>query len=145
MPCVGYFWADKPPADWVPLGALKDFPTDETRLVTFDNPLRQPWDGITAQTGVYVRYQGPDERRAGAVPGLGRQLRPPGLPGVVVSAVGFVHVSLPRRRLLRQRRTGSGPPPRGLFHCVWRVQRRTSWKFRPRIIRRCKTRLSKPA
>ena len=48
-------------------------------------------------------------RRRHTVPGAGRQLRPPGLPGRVVSAVGPVHVPLSRRRLLRQRRTRLGP------------------------------------
>ena len=92
--------------NWVPLGPVEDFPPDETRLVTFDNPLRQPWDGMTAHTGVYVRYEGEGRAtRQGPVPGPGHQLRPPGLPGVVVPAVGPVHVPLPRRRLLRQRRT----------------------------------------
>ena len=47
----------KRPVEWVPLGSVSDFPADETRLVTFDNPIRQPWDGMTAHIGVYVRRQ----------------------------------------------------------------------------------------
>src|SRR4051794_9460838 len=49
---------------WVPLGKVStdNFPLDETRMVTFPTPLRQPWDGIAAQTGVYVRYEGPDDK-----------------------------------------------------------------------------------
>ena len=29
-------------------------------MVTFNNPLRQPWDGMTAHTGVFVCYLGKD-------------------------------------------------------------------------------------
>src|SRR5262245_20954809 len=43
---------------WVDLGSAKDFPLQETRRVTFDNPLRTPWDGVTAMTEVFVRYEG---------------------------------------------------------------------------------------
>ena len=31
-------------------------------MVTFRNPIRQPWDGMVANTGVYVRYEGRDEK-----------------------------------------------------------------------------------
>src|SRR5437870_2856637 len=45
---------------WVNLGPLSKFPLQETRLETFENPLRQPWDGMAAHTGVYVRNLGKD-------------------------------------------------------------------------------------
>src|SRR5262249_20756760 len=65
VPFVGYiFGARKSPADWHPLGPIADFPQDETRRVTFDNPIRQPWDGMVAHTAVYVRYQGRDTQEA---------------------------------------------------------------------------------
>src|SRR5262245_11498325 len=63
VPLVGFFLGalrKKGPEKWVPLGSAASFPPDETRLVTFDNPLRQPWDGMTANTGVFVRSQGRD-------------------------------------------------------------------------------------
>src|SRR5437660_1581784 len=61
-PIVGFiFGVKKKPEDlWVPLGPLKDFPVDTTRMVTFETPLRQPWDGIAARGGVFVRYEGKD-------------------------------------------------------------------------------------
>ena len=40
------------------LGPPSDFPLDETRLATFQNPLGQPWDGMAAHMGVYVRNLG---------------------------------------------------------------------------------------
>ena len=45
---------------WIALGNVGEFPINETRRVTFDNPLRQPWDGMVAYTAVYVRYEGKD-------------------------------------------------------------------------------------
>jgi Rieske Fe-S protein len=62
IPLVGYLLGErKRPVDWVPLGPVGSFSPDETRLVTFDNPIRQPWDGLSAHTGVYVRYEGKDD------------------------------------------------------------------------------------
>jgi len=57
IPFVGYLiGARKRRTDlWVKLGPVSEFPVEETRLKTFENPLRQPWDGMTANTGVYVR------------------------------------------------------------------------------------------
>ena len=58
LPFVGYLLgARKAPVKWVPLGPVTDFPLNQTRLVTFDNPIRQPWDGMVARTGVYVRHE----------------------------------------------------------------------------------------
>jgi menaquinol-cytochrome c reductase iron-sulfur subunit len=123
IPCFGYFLgARKPPVSWVKLGPVKDFAQGETRMVTFDNPLRQPWDGMTAETGVYVRYQGADE---------------PDEKQFLVLAVNCAHLGcpvswFPQSGLFMCPCHGgvyysngaraSGPPPRGLFHCVWRVR-----------------------
>src|SRR5580658_23890 len=62
IPFVGFLirtpkWAPQ----WVTLGPVEKFPKGETRMITFDNPIRQPWDGITAHTGVYVRFEGEDK------------------------------------------------------------------------------------
>jgi Rieske Fe-S protein len=58
VPFIGYlFGARQAPVDWVPLGPVEDFPENETRLVTFDSPLRRSWDGMVAHTGVYVRRE----------------------------------------------------------------------------------------
>src|SRR5258708_3486873 len=63
VPFVGYLLgARKAPVKWVPLGPVTSFPLNQTRLVDFDNPIRQPWDGMVARTGVYVRYEGEDKK-----------------------------------------------------------------------------------
>src|SRR5262245_33539552 len=56
LPIVGYILGTKSRSvHWIDLGSVDDFAAGETRLVTFANPLSQPWDGMTAHTGVYVR------------------------------------------------------------------------------------------
>src|SRR4051812_19951658 len=63
VPFVGYLLGPlrrkEPP--WQPLGPIGKFPLNETVLATFDSPLRQPWDGRAAHTGVYVRYLGQED------------------------------------------------------------------------------------
>ena len=63
LPFVGYILGEKRrPEDWVDLGLVGDFREGETRLVTFDNPIRQPWDGMVAHTGVYVRRESGEDK-----------------------------------------------------------------------------------
>ena len=78
---------------------------------------------------------------AGPVPGAGRQLRSPGLPGLVVSAVGPVHVPLPWRRLLRQRRAGLGSAAARTLPLRVASPRRAARGPGPALSRPCKTRL----
>ena len=122
VPLVGFiFGVKKHKPEWVDVGAVKDFPTGETRMVTFDTPLQQPWDGMAAHTGVYVRYQGKD--------GEGHHK-------FLIFAVNCAHLGcpvswFPQSGLFMCPCHGgvyyengdraSGPPPRGLFPCVWRV------------------------
>jgi Rieske Fe-S protein len=40
---------------WVALGKLEQFPTGETRLATYRNPVVNPWDGDTADIACWVR------------------------------------------------------------------------------------------
>jgi len=122
-PLAQYFlgtWVQR--ESWVKLGALDSFSLDVTRMVTFDSPLSQPWDGKTAHTGVYVRYLGPDDKQQ---------------PQFLVLAVNCAHLGCPVTWFPQSElfmcpchggvyyATGeraSGPPPRGLFRCVWRVR-----------------------
>jgi Rieske Fe-S protein len=121
IPFVGYlFGARKAPVEWQPLGPVTDFPQNQTRLVTFDNPIRQPWDGLAAHTGVYVRYGGRDE--------TGHKF--------LVLAVNCAHLGCPVEWFQESGlfmcpchggvyyasgERAAGPPPRGLYPCVYRV------------------------
>jgi Rieske Fe-S protein len=123
VPLVGYVAGAlrRRPPQWVRLGPVADFPVGQTRLVTFDNAYRQPWDGMTAHTGVYVRYRGKDAS---------------GADDFLVFAVNCAHLGCPVEWFpqsglfmcpchggvyYEDGSRASGPPPRGLFHCPWRV------------------------
>jgi len=121
IPFIGYLLgARKAPVKWWPLGPVTDFPQGQTRLVTFDNPIRQPWDGLVAHTGVFVRYQGREE--------TGHRF--------LVLAVNCAHLGCPVEWFpasglfmcpchggvyYADGERASGPPPRGLYHVVYRV------------------------
>jgi len=122
VPLVGFVIGDRRRKTlWVDLGPIADFALDETRLVAFVNPLEQPWDGITAKTEVFVRNQGEQD----------------GKPRFMVLSVNCAHLGcpvtwFPQSELFMCPCHGgvyysdgshaSGPPPRGMFHCEWRVQ-----------------------
>jgi Rieske Fe-S protein len=129
IPFIGYlFGARRAPVDWVLLGPVSDFPQNETRLVTFDNPIRRPWDGMVAFTGVYVRYEGTDENEASEA----RRQK------FLVLAVNCAHLGCPVEWFAESGLFmcpchggvyyangdhASGPPPRGLYPFVYRVTR----------------------
>src|SRR5215813_11168558 len=43
-------------ASWISLGTVDKFPTGETRLATYRNPISNPWDGQTADIACWVRH-----------------------------------------------------------------------------------------
>jgi Rieske Fe-S protein len=127
IPFVGYlFGTRKGEVDWVTLGPVKEFPLSQTRQVTFDNPLRQPWDGMVGRTSVFVRNEGSNEKNADA----SKQ------PQFLVLAANCAHLGCPVEWFQESGlfmcpchggvyyangERASGPPPRGLYHCVYRV------------------------
>ena len=129
IPLLGYlFGARKAAVHWLVLGPITDFALNQTRLMTFENPLRQPWSGIVARTGVYVRYEGQDEN---ATDEAKRHQ-------FLVLAVNCAHLGcavewFPEAGLFlcpchggvyySTGERASGPPPRGLYPCVYRVTR----------------------
>ena len=123
IPFVGYLFGTRSgQIEWVTLGPIKDFPPNQTRQVTFDNPLRQPWDGIVGRTSVFVRNEG--------FANEGKQ------PQFLVLAANCAHLGCPVEWFqesglfmcpchggvyFANGERASGPPPRGLYHCVYRV------------------------
>ncbi len=111
--------------DWVSLGEVKDFPENETRLAIIpadENPLAQPWDGMSAKTGVYVRNlgRGADYKQ-----------------NFQVFAINCTHLGCPVEWFpqsglfmcpchggvyYENGDRASGPPPRGLYQIDWRIQ-----------------------
>ena len=101
---------------WIPLGPVKDFPLGETRLATFVNPFRRPWDGETAGVACYVRHV------------AARQFQ--------VFAVNCAHLGCPVRWFPQSQlfmcpchggvyyadgARASGPPERGLFTYDYKI------------------------
>jgi menaquinol-cytochrome c reductase iron-sulfur subunit len=129
VPFVGYLLgARRAPVDWLALGPVTDFLQGQTRRVTFDNPIRQPWDGMVAHTSVYVRYQGRDEQEADEAK----------THKFLVLAVNCAHLGCPVEWFQESGlfmcpchggvyyangERASGPPPRGLYPCIYRVTR----------------------
>jgi menaquinol-cytochrome c reductase iron-sulfur subunit len=121
IPFVGYVAGiRKNPIAWVSLGSVASFPLNETRLVSFDNPLRLPWDGIVAQTGVYVRNQGPDQQDQFLV--LAMNCAHLGCPVSWFPQSGLFMCPCHGGVYYANGERASGPPPRGLFRCVWRIR-----------------------
>jgi Rieske Fe-S protein len=122
VPVVGYLvGARRAQVIWVKLGAVVDFPENETREITFDNPLRQPWDGITAQTGVFVRNLGNDANSQQQFLVLAVNCAHLGCPVSWFPQSGLFLCPCHGGVYYSNGEHASGPPPRGLFHCQWRI------------------------
>ena len=129
VPFLGYlFGARKAPVVWFPLGPVEDFAENQTRRVTFANPIRQPWDGMVANTGIYVRYEGRDENGPDETQGyrflvLAANCAHLGCPVEWFQESGLFMCPCHGGVYYANGERASGPPPRGLFPCVWRVSR----------------------
>lgn len=122
VPFVGYVFRSRAArVQWVNLGPIRDFPAGQTRMVTFDSPLRQPWDGIVAHTGVFVRYEGRDERQQERFLVFAVNCAHLGCPVSWFPQSGLFMCPCHGGVYYANGERASGPPPRGLFHCVWRV------------------------
>ena len=98
IPLIGYVMSSfvkRLPLQWTSLGPLDKFPEGTTRLATYENPYRRPWDGEAAVIPCWVR-----RRRGRGVSSLRDQLHPSGLSRALVRRVQALHVSVPWRHLL---------------------------------------------
>jgi menaquinol-cytochrome c reductase iron-sulfur subunit len=120
IPSAGYILGlRKRQVLWVPVGSTGDFPPDQTRLVTFENPIRQPWDGLASHIGVYVRRL---ENEQGKFLVLAANCAHLGCPVSWFPQSGLFMCPCHGGVYYATGERASGPPPRGLFHCVWRVR-----------------------
>jgi Rieske Fe-S protein len=120
IPFIAYLFGAlrKPPVLWQKLGPVDKFPLNETRLVTFDNPIHQPWDGMAAHIGVYVRRIGKDDFWMFAM-----NCAHLGCPVTWFSQSGLFMCPCHGGVYYENGERASGPPPRGLYHCVWRIEK----------------------
>src|SRR5689334_20852134 len=123
VPFVRYFFSpiirERRPgyASWISLGSLDEFPAGETRLATYRNPIRNAWDGETADIACWVR-------RIDAA-------------SFQVFAINCAHLWCPVRWFPQSNlfmcpchggvyysdgSHAAGPPPRGLFQYHYRIE-----------------------
>jgi Rieske Fe-S protein len=107
---------------WIELGRISEFPEGQTRLATYVNPFRVPWDGETAKVACWVR------RLRGET--------------FQVFAINCAHLGCPVRwfqesglflcpchggTYYADGQRASGPPPRGLYEYAHKVERGVLW------------------
>jgi Rieske Fe-S protein len=103
---------------WIDLGDLEQFPVGETRLASFVNPQSMPWDGATAKAACWVRRTQEQKFQIFAIncAHLGCPVRWfPQSELFMCPCHGGVYYGNGER--------ASGPPPRGLYRCVWRIRK----------------------
>ena len=107
---------------WIKLGALDNFPENQTRLATYHNPYTRPWDGNTADIPCWVRRL------------TGEKFQ--------VFAINCTHLGCPVRWFEESHlfmcpchggayyddgSQASGPPPRGLYEYEYKIEQGQLW------------------
>lgn len=125
LPLVGYVMSSfvkKMDTEMTKLGPLDKFPVGTTRLASFTNPYKRPWDGETAEIPCWVRRV--DEKQ------------------FQVFAINCTHLGCPVRwfdesklfmcpchggAFYQDGSHASGPPPRGLYTYAWEIRGTDLW------------------
>jgi Rieske Fe-S protein len=122
LPVIGYFFGlRKYGVIWVDLGPLAEFPLGETRRLDFPNPMAQPWDGVTALSGVYARYKGKNDKSEDEFMVLSIHCAHLGCPVTWFQQSGLFMCPCHGGVYYADGAHASGPPPRGMFHVPWRI------------------------
>jgi Rieske Fe-S protein len=129
LPIVGYLLGPllkKREDDWVDLGPLKDYEpaaTEPSRTTphTFANPLALKWDGQSARTTVFVRCAR-TEGQPLTIQVFAQNCAHLGCPVSWFPQSGLFMCPCHGGVYYEDGRRASGPPPRGLFECVWKVE-----------------------
>ena len=126
VPVVGYvfssFYRRQPSRSWIMLGALENFPENQTRFASYRNPYTRPWDGKTADIPCWVRRI------------TGEKFQ--------VFAINCTHLGCPVRWFTESHlfmcpchggafyedgSHASGPPPRGLYEYEYKIEQDRLW------------------
>lgn len=124
VPVIGYLLSalrKEKETRWVNLGELDSFPEGETRWVTFENPLRQPWETLPSRTGVYVRYLGKKQTQRDYWV-FSANCAHLGCPVTWFPESGLFMCPCHGGVYYENGERASGPPPRGLFKCDYKVE-----------------------
>ena len=102
---------------WVPLGAVADFPENQTRLATYRNPFSRPWDGDTANIPCWVRRIAGDQFQVFAI-----NCTHLGCPVRWFEGAGLFMCPCHGGVFYSNGDHASGPPPRPLYQYEYKVQ-----------------------
>ena len=102
---------------WVSLGSVEQFPAGQTRFATYRNPVVTPSDGDTASIACWVRSIDGEQLQIFAI-----NCAHLGCPVSWFPQSGLFMCPCHGGVYYENGERASGPPPRGLFHCVWRVR-----------------------
>ena len=128
IPGVGYLVAAvgrRKEPDWIGLGPVSSFPIKETRLTIIpldENPLAEKWDGVSGKSAVYVRYLGRDDKAKDQFHVFAINCTHLGCPVEWFPQSGLFMCPCHGGVYYEDGERASGPPPRGLYHVVWRVE-----------------------
>jgi Rieske Fe-S protein len=124
VPFVGFLFGAlrRRGVEWIDLGPVSKFPLNETRLEKFENRLGQPWDGMAARMGVYVRKLSEDATQPNQFLVFAMNCAHLGCPVTWFPQSGLFLCPCHGGVYYENGERASGPPPRGLFRCVWRVR-----------------------
>lgn len=125
IPLIGYVFSSfsrRPSQSWIMLGAIEDYPENQTRVASYHNPFTRPWDGATAEIPCWVRRMNAEKFQ--------------------VFAINCTHLGCPVRWFQESRlflcpchggayyEDGShaaGPPPRGLYEYEYKIENGRLW------------------
>jgi menaquinol-cytochrome c reductase iron-sulfur subunit len=122
LPVVGYIFgfflkpADERADRWIDLAPADSFRLNATKLVTYDNPHQEPWDGMTGKNACYVRRQDENQFLVLAV-----NCAHLGCPVTWFAQSGLFMCPCHGGVYYEDGSHASGPPPRGLYRHEWRI------------------------
>ena len=102
---------------WIAIGNVNDFSVGETKLISFQNPFSDPWDGETAKVPAYVRRSAPERVHC-----IWINCAHLGCPVRWFSECSFLCVRVTAACTTQTGSRASGPPERGLFTYELKVQ-----------------------
>jgi menaquinol-cytochrome c reductase iron-sulfur subunit len=126
IPLIGYVFSSfvdkKDPRKWISLGALENFPENQTRIATYLNPFTRPWDGETVNIPCWVRRLGGNKFQVFAI-----NCTHLGCPVRWFQESGLFLCPCHGGAYYEDGARAAGPPPRGLFQYDYKVEGGELW------------------
>jgi len=101
---------------WIPLGSVDQFPSGQTRLATYRNPVARTWDGDTADIPCWVRHTDGDQFQVFAI-----NCAHLGCPVRWFPQSGLFMCPCHGGAYYADGARASGPPERGLFEYPFKI------------------------